>query len=226
MSEWNLQGIGMTSQRTRDRMVQRLRERGIRHETVLELMAEMPRHIFLDEALSHRAYEDISLPIGYQQTLSQPWVVARMTELLLEQPRRPQRVLEIGTGSGYQTAILARLFDQVVSLERIAGFQPKARQRFKALGLKNIRLYHADGYQGWPDSAPYDAIVVTAAPETVPEHLLQQLSDDGVLLLPLGDQEQQVLTRVISTPSGTHSEALEPVHFVPLQHGLIQEQSD
>ena len=200
MSKWNLQGIGMTSQRTRDRMVSRLRERGIVNPELLELMAKVPRHIFLDEAISHRAYEDISLPIGYQQTLSQPWVVACMTELLLKMPKRPSKVLEIGTGSGYQTAILASLFDEVVSLERIAGFQPKAKARFQALGLTNIQLHHADGYLGWPAKAPFDAVIVTAAPEEVPPQLIEQLSDTGVLVLPLGDQEEQILVKITAIP--------------------------
>lgn len=219
--KWNLQGIGMTSQRTRTRMVDRLKEQGIDNEELLTLMARMPRHIFLDEALSHRAYEDISLPIGYQQTLSQPWVVARMTELLLTMPERPRKVLEVGTGSGYQTAILASLFDQVVSLERIAGFQPKAKERFQALTLNNIQLHHADGYQGWDEKAPYDAIIVTAAPETVPPQLLEQLAQGGVMVVPVGSGEEQWLTKVSRSESGHQSEALESVHFVPLQPGLI-----
>lgn len=219
--KWNLQGIGMTSQRTRNRMVDRLKEQGIENEELLTLMARMPRHIFLDEALSHRAYEDISLPIGYQQTLSQPWVVARMTELLLTLPERPKKVLEIGTGSGYQTAILASLFDQVISLERIAGFQPKAKERFQALSLNNIQLHHADGYQGWDEKAPYDAIVVTAAPELVPPQLLEQLAEGGVMVVPVGSGEEQWLTRVCRSESGHQSEALESVHFVPLQPGLV-----
>lgn len=222
MSKWNLQGIGMTSQRTRDRMVRRLQEQGITHPELLELMAKIPRHIFLDEALSHRAYEDISLPIGYQQTLSRPWVVARMTELLLQHPERPRKVLEIGTGSGYQTAILASLFDQVVSLERIGSFQPRARTRFQALKLNNIQLQHSDGHLGCPEKAPFDAIIVTAAPETVPPHLLEQLSDTGILVLPLGNQVEQVLTQIKPGAQGVTSKSVAPVFFVPLQQGLIQ----
>lgn len=219
--KWNLQGIGMTSQRTRNRMVDRLKEQGIVDEELLALMARIPRHIFLDEALSHRAYEDISLPIGYQQTLSQPWVVARMTELLLALPERPKKVLEIGTGSGYQTAILASLFDQVISLERIAGFQAKAKERFQALRLNNIQLHHADGYQGWSEHAPYDGIIVTAAPESVPPQLLKQLAEGGLMILPVGSGEEQWLTKVSCSESGHQTEALESVHFVPLQPGLI-----
>lgn len=221
MSKWDLQGIGMTSQRTRDRMVRRLQDSGIVNTEILELMARMPRHIFVDEALSHRAYEDISLPIGYQQTLSRPWIVARMTELLLELPERPSVILEIGTGSGYQTAILASLFDQVITLERINSFQSRAVERFKALNLNNIHLYHADGHLGWPDRAPYDAILVTAAPAAMPEALTGQLADSGVMILPLGDSNQQ-LTRVTKcVTKGLVSEAIEPVHFVPLQPGLF-----
>lgn len=221
-SPWNLQGIGMTSQRTRDRMVARLREQGIQDEALLTLLSQLPRHIFVDEALSHRAYEDISLPIGYQQTLSRPWVVARMTELLLALPERPKKVLEIGTGSGYQTAVLASLFEQVVSLERIAGFQEKARARFDALSLSNISLHHADGYLGWEAQAPFDAIVVTAAPVSVPRALRAQLTASGIMVLPLGDEQQQQLTRIQATPQGFCEESLEAVHFVPLQQGLVQ----
>lgn len=218
---WNLQGIGMTSQRTRDRMVQRLRERGITDEELLQLMSELPRHIFLDEALSHRAYEDVSLPIGYQQTLSQPWIVARMTELLLQMPERPSKVLEIGTGSGYQTAVLARLFERVVSLERIAGFQSKAVKRFQVLGLNNIELHHADGYLGLPEKAPFDAIIVTAAPKEIPPQLLTQLKEGGLMILPVGNDQEQMLTTVTSDSNGCHIKALTQVNFVPLQQGLI-----
>ncbi|OOV88623.1 protein-L-isoaspartate(D-aspartate) O-methyltransferase [Oceanospirillum linum] len=218
---WNLQGIGMTSQRTRNRMVNRLREQGIKHEELLALMSRMPRHIFLDEALSHRAYEDISLPIGHQQTLSRPWVVARMTELLLEMPERPRKVLEIGTGSGYQSAILASLFERVVSLERIGSFQAKAQKCFQALGLDNLELHHADGHDGWEAQAPYDAILVTAAPDVIPPRLLEQLSDTGVMVLPVGSGEEQSLTRVTLNASGHTSDVLAAVHFVPLQQGLV-----
>lgn len=220
-AKWNLQGIGMTSQRTRNRMVDRLRDQGIHNEELLTLMAKMPRHIFLDEALSHRAYEDISLPIGCQQTLSQPWVVARMTELLLDMPERPNKVLEIGTGSGYQTAILASLFKQVVSLERISSFQPKAKERFQALELSNIELHHADGYEGWDAKAPFDAILVTAAPASVPPKLVSQLSETGVMVLPVGEGEEQSLTRVTWNEFGHTSDVIAPVHFVPLQQGVV-----
>ncbi len=220
-SPWNLKGIGMTSQRTRNRMIERLQEQGIENEELLTLMARVPRHIFLDEALSHRAYEDISLPIGYQQTLSQPWVVARMTELLLDMPERPDKVLEIGTGSGYQTAILASLFKQVISLERISGFQPKAKERFQALELSNIELHHADGYEGWNEKAPFDAILVTAAPASVPATLVAQLSETGVMILPVGEGEEQSLTRVTRNESGHTCDVIAPVHFVPLQQGVV-----
>lgn len=220
MSEhWNLQGIGMTSQRTRDRMVARLREQGIAHPELLQVMARLPRHIFVDEALSHRAYEDVSLPIGFQQTISQPWIVAKMTELLLTQPERPQRVLELGTGSGYQTAILASLFPQVFSIERIGSFQEKARPRFSALKLNNITLKHGDGYQGWAAKGEFDAIVVTAAPEFVPQCLLEQLASNGCMILPLGAEQQQ-LVKVTKTDTGHQIENITDVKFVPLVAGV------
>lgn len=217
--KWNLQGIGMTSQRTRDRMVARLREQGITHAELLQVMTRLPRHIFIDDALSHRAYEDVSLPIGFQQTISQPWIVAKMTELLLEQPERPKRVLELGTGSGYQTAVLASLFAQVFSIERIGSFQDKARARFSALKLNNITLRHGDGYQGWPAKGEFDAILITAAPEFVPEALLEQLAPNGCIILPLG-AEQQKLVRVTKTESGSQIETITDVKFVPLVAGV------
>lgn len=221
LNKWNLQGIGMTSQRTRNRMVDRLKDQGIENEELLALLAHLPRHIFLDEALSHRAYEDISLPIGCQQTLSQPWVVAKMTEQLLSMPERPRNILEVGTGSGYQTAVLASLFDRVVSLERIGSFQPKAKERFAALGLNNIELRHADGYKGWEEKAPYDAILVTAAPERIPPALLGQLSLGGIMILPVGCGEEQQLMRVSRGEAGHQQQELASVHFVPLQPGLV-----
>ena len=222
MSErWNLNGIGMTSQRTRDRMVQRLRDQGIRNEELLAEFACLPRHIFVDEALSHRAYEEIALPIGHQQTLSRPWIVARMTECLLELPERPVKVLEIGTGSGFQTALLARLFDTIFTVERIASFQKKTSSRFRALELNNIRMKHGDGFEGWPEASPFDAIIVTAAPEFIPEALLKQLKPSGCMLLPVGNCNQQELVRIIRTSHGYQKESLESVRFVPLLDGVV-----
>lgn len=220
MSSQLLQGIGMTSRRTRTRLVQRLETAGITDPRVLEAMLEIPRHIFLDEALAHRAYEDSSLPIGYNQTLSQPYIVARMTEILLA--HRPRRVLELGTGSGYQTAILARLVDQVFSIERIRPLQDKARQRLNLLGLGNVSLRHGDGFAGWPEVAPFDAVLMTAAPDRVPQTLLMQLAEGGVMVLPLGKADDQQLTRVTRRGQGYDEEPMEPVRFVPFLTGVIR----
>jgi protein-L-isoaspartate(D-aspartate) O-methyltransferase len=214
-----LQGIGMTSRRTRLRLVQRLREAGIESDRVLEVIADVPRHIFLDEALSHRAYEDTSLPIGHGQTLSQPYIVARMTELLLA--HSPKRVLELGTGSGYQTAVLSQLFEEIYSVERIRPLQDRARDRLRQLNARNVLLKHADGGMGWPDRGPFDGIMVTAAPVEVPKELLAQLSDGGVLIAPVGE-EQQTLVQVVRRGERFDFKELEPVHFVPLLGGVIR----
>jgi len=214
-----LQGIGMTSRRTRMRLVQRLRDAGIESDRVLEVLAEVPRHIFLDEALSHRAYEDTSLPIGYGQTLSQPYIVARMTELMLA--HEPSKVLELGTGSGYQTAVLARLFDEVFSVERIKPLQDRARDRLRQLNARNVLLKHADGGMGWPDRGPFDGIIVTAAPVEVPQELLQQLCDGGVLIAPVGE-EDQILVQVTRRGDRFEHKKLESVHFVPLLGGVVR----
>lgn len=210
----------MTSRRTRARLVQRLEASGITDPRVLEAMMEIPRHIFLDEALAHRAYEDTSLPIGYSQTLSQPYIVARMTEIVLA--HQPRRVLELGTGSGYQTAVLARLVDQVYSIERIKPLQDKARQRLSLLGIGNAHLRHGDGFAGWPDTAPFDAVIMTAAPDRVPETLLMQLNEGGMMVLPLGKEDDQQLTRVIRRGHGFDLEPIEPVRFVPFLTGVIR----
>jgi protein-L-isoaspartate(D-aspartate) O-methyltransferase len=213
----NLHGIGMTSQRTRERLIQRLVEQGVSDTTVLDVMRTTPRHLFLDEAMAHRAYEDVALPIGFQQTLSQPYVVARMTELLLAQGPL-SRVLEIGTGSGYQTAILAQLVDEVYSVERIRTLQQKARQRLRQLKLRNVHLNHADGGMGWSECGPFDGIVVTAAPERIPEELLSQLAVGGRMVVPVGGDSQhlQIVTR---TNEGYETEIVEAVYFVPLRSG-------
>lgn len=214
-----LQGIGMTSRRTRMRLVQRLRESGIESARVLEIIGEVPRHIFLDEALAHRAYEDTSLPIGYGQTLSRPYIVARMTEIL--QQHGPARILELGTGSGYQTAVLSQLFEEVYSVERIRPLQDRARDRLRQLGVRNVLLKHADGGMGWPERGPFDGIIVTAAPGDVPRELLVQLADNGVLIAPVGE-EKQVLLEVVRRGEHFERRELEPVHFVPLLGGVIR----
>jgi len=181
----DLKGIGMTSQRTRERLIQRLVDQGISNQAVLDVIRTTPRHLFLDEAMAHRAYEDVALPIGFQQTLSQPYIVARMTELLLAAGPR-ERVLEIGTGSGYQTAVLAQLVGEVYSVERIKALQQKARQRMRQLKLRNVHMNHADGGMGWAERGPFDGIMATAAPERIPEDLLQQLAAGGRLVIPFG----------------------------------------
>lgn len=214
-----LEGIGMTSRRTRMRLVQRLREAGIESDRVLEIMGEVPRHIFLDEALSHRAYEDTSLPIGYGQTLSQPYIVARMTELMLA--HGPARVLELGTGSGYQTAVLSRLFPEIYSVERIKALQDRARERLRQLQARNVFLKHADGGMGWPERGPFAGIIVTAAPIEIPRELLAQLADGGVLIAPVGE-ENQVLVEVIRRGDRFEHRELEPVRFVPLLGGVVR----
>ena len=214
-----LRGIGMTSQRTRDRLVVRLREAGIQDERVLDVMRATPRHIFVDEALASRAYEDTSLPIGFGQTISQPFIVARMTEVLLKD-FSPTRVLEVGTGSGYQTSVLAQLVPEVYTVERIAGLQEQARQRLaRQLKLSNIRYKHSDGNWGWRQYAPYDGILVTAAPEEVPQELLNQLAEGGRLVIPSGPNGQQQL-RVYSREGDSMKESvLGTVSFVPLLTG-------
>ncbi|MFO7549964.1 MAG: protein-L-isoaspartate(D-aspartate) O-methyltransferase [Haliea sp.] len=220
MNSVDLNGIGMTSQRTRERLVQRLVEQGISSQRVLDVMRTTPRHLFLDEAMAHRAYEDTSLPIGFQQTLSQPYIVARMTELLLEQGPR-SRVLEVGTGSGYQTAVLAQLVEQVWSVERIKPLLDRARQRLRQLKLRNVTLRHADGSMGWEDAGPFDGILSTAAPERIPEELLRQLAPGGCLVIPVGGASQhlQVVTR---SSEGFDTRIVEAVRFVPLRPGTVK----
>lgn len=211
-------GIGMTSQRTRDRLVERLRNEGITNEVVLEVIRSTPRHLFVDEALASRAYEDIALPIGYNQTISQPYVVATMTDLIIQ--GNPQKVLEIGTGSGYQAAVLATLVPKVYTVERIKPLAAQARQRFRQLGLRNVRASHSDGTGGLPDFAPYDAIMTTAASVNIPQALLDQLSpDDGRLVIPLGGRDRQVLTLVTRQGDQYDHTEFDPVVFVPLLSG-------
>jgi protein-L-isoaspartate(D-aspartate) O-methyltransferase len=213
-------GIGMTSQRTRDRLVGRLLERGIANQDVLNVIREMPRHLFVDEALASRAYEDTALPIGHGQTISQPYIVAKMTEILLEGAARG-KVLEVGTGSGYQTAVLSQLVERVYSVERIAPLQNQARERFYQLKLNNIKLKHSDGNWGWEWYAPYDGIIVTCAPEQVPNELLLQLAPGGRLVIPVGGSSGQSL-RVIDRIEDRYEEVeLDAVSFVPLLSGQV-----
>jgi protein-L-isoaspartate(D-aspartate) O-methyltransferase len=215
----SLQGIGMTSLRTRERMIKRLSEQGIHNKKILEIMRDTPRHIFMDEALSSRAYEDTALPIGYNQTISQPYIVARMTELLLGSSGHLGKVLEIGTGCGYQTAILAQLVDHVYSIERILPLQRKAKNYLWDLKLKNISYLYSDGHLGWLDYAPFDGILASAAPAEVPPLLLQQLAIGGVMVIPVGASGHQTLQRITRTANGYDIEELEAVIFVPFLSG-------
>jgi len=214
-----LTGIGMTSQRTRMRMIERLRADGIRDEVVLSAMGEVPRHVFVDEALASRAYEDISLPLGFGQTISSPQTVARMTELA--RAGRPlTRVLEIGTGCGYQAAILSRLAKEVYSIERLAPLLAKARQHFRALRIMNVRLRHGDGNVGMNEVAPFDAIIVTAAATHVPPELLEQLQLNGRMVVPMAHKGEQRLTVIERTPQGYIEKRMDVVKFVPLLPGV------
>jgi protein-L-isoaspartate(D-aspartate) O-methyltransferase len=195
-----------------------LRQQGIDDEKLLEIIGQTPRHIFIDEALSHRAYEDTALPIGFNQTISQPFIVALMTKALF-QDGKVSRVLEIGTGCGYQTAILAQLADRVFTVERIKGLQSRARQKMKLLGLRNVQFRHSDGGVGWPEQAPFDGIIVTAAPRRVPRELVEQLAPDGRMVIPVGDADSQTLRLITLDDGEMQSEELEQVRFVPLLGG-------
>ena len=211
----------MTSQRTRDRLIDRLRSKGIRNNRVLEAMRVLPRHLFVDEALATRAYEDDALPIGHKQTISQPYIVARMTEALLAE-KQPKNVLEIGTGSGYQAALLAQLVEQVYTVERIEPLYQQARKLLMSFGLRNVRCKLSDGTWGWENYAPFDAIIVTAAAPEIPQSLLDQLAMGGRLIIPVGSQNdtQQLLT-LVRTSVGIEQEKLEDVVFVPLVRGQM-----
>ncbi len=217
MTPQRIQGIGMTSQRTRERLVQRLQEKGIADGRVLGAIRAVPRHLFIDEALSSRAYEDTALPIGSGQTISQPYVVARMTEALLL--NNPRKVLEVGTGCGYQTAILVSLGLQVFTIERIRPLHDKARRILGEIKHTPVRMRHGDGYEGWKSEAPFDAILVTAAPPEVPEALLQQLAEGGHLIIPVGAGSGQELLRITREGGEFTSQLLDFVTFVPMLGG-------
>jgi protein-L-isoaspartate(D-aspartate) O-methyltransferase len=212
-------GLGMTSQRARDRMIERLREGGIKNELVLNAMRGLPRHLFIDEALASRAYEDTALPIGQSQTISQPWVVARMTESLMEFST-PKKVLEIGTGSGYQAALLVSLGFDVYTVERIDELLRGARRRFRNLHL-NVRSKNDDGRVGWAEHAPYDAIMVTAGAAALEPALFDQLAMGGTLVAPVGASNTQRLIRYRKTEEGIQQEDMGAVIFVPLLPGVI-----
>ncbi|PKM45144.1 MAG: protein-L-isoaspartate O-methyltransferase [Gammaproteobacteria bacterium HGW-Gammaproteobacteria-1] len=214
-------GIGMTSQRTRERMVTRLMEQGIRDLRVLEVMRSLPRHLFVDEALATRAYEDTALPIGNGQTISQPYAVARMTEALLDGGRLA-KVLEVGTGCGYQSAVLAALAGEVFSVERIGDLVRRTRERLQGLQVRNVRIRHGDGYAGWAEHGPYDGILAAAAPTQVPAALLEQLAEGGRLIVPVGERGGQQLLRISRVDGEIKQEVLETVSFVPMVHGAGQ----
>ena len=213
-------GIGMTSQRTRDRLVARLSDQGISNIALLDVMRSTPRHVFIDEALSHRAYEDAALPIGQGQTISQPFIVALMTQVLLSHGNLDS-VLEVGTGCGYQTAVLSQLVKRVCTMERIGSLQEGAEQRLRQLGLRNIEYRHGDGYVGWKARAPFDGIIITAAPREIPKMLLAQLALGGKMVLPVGEDGNQALQVITKTAEGFDTEPLIPVRFVPLQSGIL-----
>jgi len=214
-------GVGMTSQRVRDRLIERLRDTGIRDERVLNAIRTVPRHLFVDEALATRAYEDTALPIGHGQTISQPWVVARMTEALFEDGRAPKKVLEVGTGSGYQATVLAALGVEVHTVERIGDLLRIARKRFRSLGL-NVRSKHDDGRIGWAENGPYDGILVTAGAPALVEALAEQLAPGGTLVAPVGAASAQQLVMLRKDAAGAISRSeLGPVVFVPLLSGMV-----
>ncbi len=217
-SDFERQGIGMTSMRTRRRLIDRLRQQGIANEDVLGAILETPRHLFIDEALAHRAYEDTALPIGHNQTISQPFIVALMTGLIVENTNPVRKVLEIGTGCGYQTAVLSQLVDWVFSVERIPALQKEAAERLRQLGYHNVSFLDGDGFLGWPSNAPFDGIIVTAAPPEIPPALLEQLAVGGRLVIPVGDEIQQ-LRVVVRTSSGYEETRHEAVRFVPMLKG-------
>jgi len=220
MTVLHVEGIGMTSRRTRERMIRRLVDQGIQNKDILDAMRGVPRHLFVDDALASRSYEDTALPIGHGQTISQPYIVAKMTELLVsEAPLK--KVLEIGTGCGYQAAVLAQLAEHVYSVERIKPLYQQAKDLLTNLSINNVSYLHSDGAWGWPEKALFDGILVAAAPPEIPESLLKQMAVGGVMLIPVGiNREEQVLKRVIRTEKGYEIEDLEVVSFVPFLAGV------
>ena len=208
----------MTSMRTRERLVSRLRGEGISDENVLDAIRNVPRHIFVDEALESRAYEDIALPIGMGQTISQPFIVALMTQATVAVPT-PSRVLEIGTGCGYQTAVLASLVSRVYTVERLEHLLTRARERLRALEVNNVWFRHGDGYAGWPGCEPFDAVLVAAAPSRVPDQLVRQLVVGGRLVIPIGDSRRQSLKVFTRMESGVNEDTIADVSFVPMLRG-------
>jgi len=212
------QGIGMTSQRTRDRLIVQLQDLGIKDQRVLSVMSKVPRHLFVAEALASRAYENTALPIGQGQTISQPYMVARMTELLIE-GGMPENVLEVGTGSGYQSSILASLIPRVFSVERIRPLQERAKKVLVDVGFRNISFKHSDGGWGWKACGPYQGILAAAAPAEIPMNLLEQLEVGARLIIPIGEEGRQMLQRVTRTESAYEVEVIEPVSFVPFLKG-------
>ena len=213
-------GIGMTSQRTRERLIERLYEEGLSNPRVLEVIRRTPRHLFVDEALAHRAYEDTALPIGHNQTISQPYMVGRMTELLLAAGPL-DKVLEIGTGSGYQTSVLAQLVERVFSVERIQALQERAKERLQELNLRNVVFRWGDGWEGWNALGPYNGIIVTAAAAEVPQALLDQLAPGGRLVIPVGAGAAQQLLLIVRDEQGFTRHVLDDVRFVPLLNGPL-----
>ncbi len=213
-------GIGMTSQRTRERLIERLYEEGLSNPSVLEVIRRTPRHLFVDEALAHRAYEDTALPIGHNQTISQPYMVGRMTELLLAAGPL-DKVLEIGTGSGYQTSVLAQLVERVFSVERIQALQERAKERLQELNLRNVVFRWGDGWEGWNALGPYNGIIVTAGATEVPQALLDQLASGGRLVIPVGVGDEQQLLLIVRDEQGFTRHALDDVRFVPLLNGPL-----
>ncbi len=212
-------GIGMTSMRTRNRLVDRLRERGIADERVLSVMLQTPRHLFIGEALAHKAYEDTALPIGHNQTISQPFIVALMTELVMAASINVRKVLEVGTGCGYQTAILAQLIHWVFTIERIGALQAQAKTRLPDLGYRNVSYLNGDGFEGWESNQPFDGIIVTAAPSVVPQKLRDQLGLGGRLVIPVGSSGHQRLRIITRTSEGFEEQLHEAVRFVPMLNG-------
>ena len=216
-------GIGMTSARARDRLIETLRREGIENEAVLRRIRDVPRHLFVDEALASRAYENTVLPIGHGQTISQPYIVALMTEALIAESVATNveltKVLEIGTGCGYQTAVLAPFVRHVYSIERVEALYKRAARHLRELGINNVSLRHADGWHGWASQAPFQGILVAAAPQSIPQRLLEQLDEGGRMLIPIGRRGHQSLLCVTRRGNEFHREELKSVSFVPLLEG-------